>query len=271
MCIEKAIAFTCHSWRHFLPMVSRQIGQSNDQSEEVGGWKPGSDMPKRYDNIKCGKSLLAKAQCWEAIAGGWNPALDGEIPKPTPPSKWDRGNCSVFPEIPPLEPDQKVVDPSSVRAICSVEDARKELAKLALTPDLTPEVDPTTGILGVPVLTKRAPAKRARRHPRDPSTHVISSGNIRHLYPNAISSRPRHSKCGMVECGTPDSPATGFKFWANGSITQEQRDIKSQCGSCWSASMTDILPVEAFEDSAAPDATVVSSSSEEEPDNPEEV
>jgi len=67
----------------------------------------------------------------------------------------------------------------------------------------------------------------------------------------------------MVECGTPGDPKPGMTFWEFGPTPTEVIDTE-RCGSCWSATLVDLLPQQAFDDISAAAVDDVSSSSEEE-------
>ena len=80
MTVEQAVLYSLHSWRHFMPICSRQLAQASDATTEIGHWEVGSAMPATYDSVACGKELLHKSQILSSLKMGWRPVADGEIP-----------------------------------------------------------------------------------------------------------------------------------------------------------------------------------------------
>lgn len=66
-----ALQFTLHSWRHLLPTAARQLRLSESEQFEIGHWRVGSAMPRKYDSAACVTEPTAKAAFLEAIASGW--------------------------------------------------------------------------------------------------------------------------------------------------------------------------------------------------------
>ena len=81
---EEAVKWTLHSWRHLLPTASRQLRHPAEETNQIGHWAVGSQMPRRYDGALCCAELMAKADIRDALANGWSVAPAGEVPMPKP-------------------------------------------------------------------------------------------------------------------------------------------------------------------------------------------
>ena len=74
--------YTLHSPRFYLPGLAGQVGMSMEQRRTLGHWGPNSNMPVRYDQARCCTELRMKADIWQRLALGWEPAKDFHIPTP---------------------------------------------------------------------------------------------------------------------------------------------------------------------------------------------
>ena len=80
MSAEEALSYSLHGWKHLLPTASRQLRQSNDETNQLGHWAPSSAMPLRYDATACTTELFLKHQIASALRDGWKLVNSGEVP-----------------------------------------------------------------------------------------------------------------------------------------------------------------------------------------------
>ena len=284
MAVHIAIMFTLHSWRHLLPVCSRQLNQTNDATTEIGHWEKGSDMPHHYDSIACGKELMHKFEIMDALRKQWRPAAAGQRPKPVPsgplPEVPARTIINRTPKdlhehittLPEGTTDHLIgpVDPESIRkevqSLCewTVKDTVKNWAAPI-------KAEALVATSGAPETKKRKVTKAAAA---PAITHIVvsksgmSGDKKRHVFPGANVNRARYTRCGHVNVGTPTEPSKECTFYKVGDVTHmKELSAFKWCGHCSGARIRESFPPGFFDDTPVPEEQandVASSSSDEE-------
>ena len=95
---EEAVLCTIHGFRHTLVCAGAQLRQqghvNTEGMEALGHWNPGSSMPRRYDNAAGVTELATRATITEALARGWAPAAEEELPMAYRPVNKDAASGS---------------------------------------------------------------------------------------------------------------------------------------------------------------------------------
>ena len=82
--MEKDIGFirkiTLRSARNWFATYAKQLAFRKEERTTLGRWKPGSNVPDRYDRSVCATELSLRDKIATRIEKGWRPALPYEIP-----------------------------------------------------------------------------------------------------------------------------------------------------------------------------------------------
>ena len=79
-----AATFGLHGFRHVYTTAMRQLDLPQEDIDDAGHWRRGSEMVRTYDSASCVHELQAKEKVRTAVEMGWRRVSSACLPQPSP-------------------------------------------------------------------------------------------------------------------------------------------------------------------------------------------
>ena len=84
MSTSVAATFGLHGFRHVYTTAMRQLDLPQEDIDDAGHWRRGSEMVRTYDSASCVHELQVKEKVRAAVEMGWRRVSSACLPKPSP-------------------------------------------------------------------------------------------------------------------------------------------------------------------------------------------